>query len=137
MRVRQKSGFTLLEIIIVIIIIAILASVAMPKLAAVRTYARVKEALGLIPLIRQEMDICYNSKNTPSYNGCTGSASLDKAKSFANNAVVTVAGGGASYTIKVVGNTPTPFPNASNVVYDSANQSIYGEGGLQGMNYGD
>ncbi len=33
MRVHQKSGFTLLEIIIVIIILGILASIALPKFA--------------------------------------------------------------------------------------------------------
>ncbi len=63
MRITNNKGFTLLEIIIVIIIIAVLASVAMPKITSSLTFAKSKEALGAIPSFRQAMEECYLLNN--------------------------------------------------------------------------
>ena len=68
-RDKNKSGFTLLEIIIVIIIVGILASLAMPKFFKTVEYSRATEALGSLGAIRRAMDICYQP--TQSYAPCT------------------------------------------------------------------
>ena len=65
---KNKSGFTLLEIIIVIIIVGILASLAMPKFFKTVEYSRATEALGSLGAIRRAMDICYQP--TQSYAPC-------------------------------------------------------------------
>ncbi|MFA5060231.1 MAG: type IV pilin protein [Candidatus Omnitrophota bacterium] len=58
-RLRNKSGFTLLEIIIVIIIIAILASLAMPRFLRTSQYSYSAEALANLSALRQAMNRCY------------------------------------------------------------------------------
>lgn len=71
---KNKSGFTLLEIIIVIIIIGILASLAMPKFFKTVEYSRATEALGSLGAIRRAMDICYQP--TRDFTPCNSFAAL-------------------------------------------------------------
>lgn len=56
---KRNSGFTLLEIIVVIIIISILASLALPRFFRTVEYSRASEALAAIGTIRQAMERCY------------------------------------------------------------------------------
>lgn len=65
---KNKSGFTLLEIIIVIIIIGILASLALPKFFKTVEFSRSTEALSSLGAIRRAMDLCYQP--TRSYAPC-------------------------------------------------------------------
>lgn len=69
MRLKNKSGFTLLEIIIVIIIIGVLASLALPRLFATVEYSRSAEALATIATIRSSLERCYIQKDA-SYSAC-------------------------------------------------------------------
>ncbi len=55
---NKKSGFTLLEIIIVIIIIGVLASLALPRLFATIQYSTATEALNFFGSIRRASDTC-------------------------------------------------------------------------------
>ena len=55
---RNNSGFTLLEIIIVIIIIGVLASLALPRLFSTIEFSRSSEALAAITSIRSSMERC-------------------------------------------------------------------------------
>ena len=71
---KNKSGFTLLEIIIVIIIIGILASLAMPKFFKTVEFSRSTEALGSLGAIRRAMDICYQP--TRDYTPCNAFSAL-------------------------------------------------------------
>ena len=72
---KNKSGFTLLEIIIVIIIVGILASIALPKFFKTVEFARSQEALTNLGTIRQAMERCYLFSRT--FSPCTGFANLD------------------------------------------------------------
>lgn len=56
---RKKSGFTLLEIIIVIIIVGVLASLAMPRFFRTVQYSSAMEALTALGTLRQSMYRCY------------------------------------------------------------------------------
>ena len=56
---KNKSGFTLLEIIIVIIIIGVLASLALPRFFRTVEYSRASEALASLGAIRQSFNRCY------------------------------------------------------------------------------
>ncbi len=59
MRSTNHKGFTLLEVMIVIIIIGVLASLAMPRFFSTIEYARGVEAMYAIATIRQSMERCY------------------------------------------------------------------------------
>lgn len=71
-KLNNKSGFTLLEIIIVIIIIGVLASLALPKLFATVEYSRSAEALNNIVALRGAVDRCFTQ--TGDYQECTDPA---------------------------------------------------------------
>ena len=72
---KNKSGFTLLEIIIVIIIVGILASIALPKFFKTVEFSRGQEALTNLGTIRQAMERCYLFTRT--FAPCLGFANLD------------------------------------------------------------
>ena len=66
---HRKSGFTLLEIIIVIIIIGVLASLALPRLFKTVEFSRSAEGLAAISNIRQSLERCY-LQGGATYVGC-------------------------------------------------------------------
>src|SRR3989338_2825605 len=63
---NKKSGFTLLEIIIVIIIVGVLASLALPRLFDTIEMARTTEAQNAMGTVRRAAVNCakYNEGNT-------------------------------------------------------------------------
>jgi len=69
MKVHNRSGFTLLEIIIVVIIIGVLASLALPRMFATVEYSRSTEALSAFATIRSALERCY-LMNNGSYENC-------------------------------------------------------------------
>ena len=70
MRLNQKSGFTLLEIIIVIIIVGVLASLALPRFFSTVEFSRSTEALASMSSLRGAVERCYLA-NGGNYSGCT------------------------------------------------------------------
>ena len=71
---KRKKGFTLLEIIIVVIIVGVLASLALPRLFSTVEYSRSTEALASIGSIRGSMERCALKSGTGSYTSCTSFA---------------------------------------------------------------
>ena len=69
MKKTNKSGFTLLEIIIVIIIVGVLASLALPRFFSMVEFSKSTEALAALSTIRQSIERCY-LMNPMSYVGC-------------------------------------------------------------------
>ncbi len=64
MKMRSKSGFTLLEIIIVVIIIGVLASLALPRFFRTVEYSRASEALNSLTALRGATERFYAARNT-------------------------------------------------------------------------
>ncbi len=60
----NRRGFTLLEIIIVVIIVGILASLALPRFFRTVEFSRANEALSNLSAVRRAMERCYLFKNT-------------------------------------------------------------------------
>lgn len=59
MKQNKKAGFTLVEIIIVIIILGVLAALALPKLFSTVEFSKSTEALQALGSIRQSIERCY------------------------------------------------------------------------------
>ncbi len=57
-KLNKKSGFTLLEIIVVIIIVGVLASLALPRFFSTVEYSRSTEALNAMGVIRESVIRC-------------------------------------------------------------------------------
>ena len=56
---NNKSGFTLLEIIIVIIIVGVLASLALPRFFSTVEFSKSTEALASLSVVRGAVERCY------------------------------------------------------------------------------
>jgi len=60
----KRSGFTMIELIFVIVILGILASVAIPKLAATRDDAKISKALNEVAMLKNDLSAYYTSAGT-------------------------------------------------------------------------
>src|SRR3989338_3754914 len=98
---NNKSGFTLLEIIIVVIIVGVLASLALPRFFSTVEFSRSTEAFNAIGVIRQSVERCA-LLNDQVYTTCNAFGNLDAEdpSSSAGN----IAGSHFNYTILL--NTP-------------------------------
>ena len=74
-KLRKQKGFTLLEIIIVIIIVGVLASLALPRFFSTVEFSRATEALSSLQTVRSAIERCY--LQTSDYTKCTAMTDLD------------------------------------------------------------
>ncbi len=106
---RSESGFTLIELVIVIVILGILAAVALPKYEDMREEARVAALKGQLGSIRSALAIQYarnalsGSAGFPTLDGTIFSdGNVPKEPVLNSNAVKTTPGvdgvGGWQYT---------------------------------------
>ena len=75
MNMKNKKGFTLLEIIIVIIIVGVLASLALPRFFSTVEYSRSTEALNALGVIRKSVVRCGMVNDN--VNGCDSFGAID------------------------------------------------------------
>jgi len=80
--VQTKKGFTMIELIFVIVIIGILAAVAIPRLAATRDDARIATSLAEMTNVVNEMSTYYTARG--SY-AATNIADVTNTELFATN----------------------------------------------------
>lgn len=106
---KKEAGFTLIELVIVIVILGILASVAIPKYEDMREQARVATLKGQVGSIRSALSIQYartaltSAAAFPVLNGTIfADGSVPKEPVLNSNAVKTTTGidnaGGWQYT---------------------------------------
>jgi type IV pilus assembly protein PilA len=116
---RNKKGFTLLEIIIVVIIVGVLASLALPRLFSTVEFSRSTEALAAVGSIRSALERCSLRNGTGTYAGCTMAAlDLDDPSNTAGtHFTYTITNQGVgTYTITAVRNTLDAGAAASNII---------------------
>ena len=79
---NNKSGFTLLEIIIVIIIVGVLASLALPKLFQNITFSKSAEAMNMIGAMRRAIQNCSVMTGSWDTTNCRTLASIGYADPY-------------------------------------------------------
>ncbi len=73
---RQQAGFTLIELVVVIIILGILAAVALPKFMGLSTDARVSVVNGMSGSVTEAADMAHALAEVQGEVGATGSVTL-------------------------------------------------------------
>lgn len=63
-----RSGFTLLEVMIVVVVIGVLASLALPKFYSMIERTRSVEAINALSLVRNQIEMCRQAHGGLSYN---------------------------------------------------------------------
>ena len=137
-KMNNKSGFTLLEIIIVIIIVGVLASLALPRFFATVEYSRSTEALAAATAIRQALERCYLQRNGD-YSACVDFTVLDiedPANSPNNHFTYAMSGLSATgYTVTATRNTRDNGDGSSTIVItqDATSVARSGTGAFAGI----
>ena len=108
----MKKGFTMIELIFVIVILGILASVAIPRLAGTREDAEISTAIGNLRTLLSDAASYYAVKGNFKDAGGTNSANW---RDFTNVPLVGAAGSGATLgdaiadTVDAVATAPTAY----------------------------
>lgn len=95
---KKQSGFTLIELMIVVAIIAILAAIAMPAYQGYVAKAKFSDVINSVGAVKTQVELCYNENNA--LDGCDNGQSgygwkigADTAYGTANISKITVADG--------------------------------------------
>jgi len=134
---KNNSGFTLLEIIIVVIIVGVLASLALPRLFSNVEFSRSTEAMAAVGTIRSSIERCFLRQGT--YDNCENFSDEGTPQLDINNPENTagslfdyaIAGNGtAGYSITATRNTSQGGDNTHTITAtaDSTGVNIVGTG---------
>lgn len=111
---KKQSGFTLIELMIVVAIVAILAAVAMPAYKTYSLRAKFSEVIAATAPVKQQVELCYLDKGA--LDDCTNTAAAASGNgwnimattSYANGSYVgsiSVASGAITATSDNIGTT--------------------------------
>ncbi len=110
-QMKKQSGFTLIELMIVVAIVAILAAVALPAYQTYTQKARFSEVVAATGPVKTAVELCFQTTNVAANCQAAGSNGIPTAPSAAGNvaSVVLAAGtGGAEFQITATSQNLTP-----------------------------
>ncbi|XQW87310.1 pilin [Aeromonas veronii] len=97
---KKQSGFTLIELMIVVAIVAILAAVALPAYQSYTNKAKFSEVISATGPAKTAIEVCYQ---TTDGSNCAAAAAVSGAFNTAKVASVTASVSGGTPTITAVG----------------------------------
>ena len=135
---KNQSGFTLIELMIVIAIIGILASVALPAYQTYTKKAKFSEVVLAGSNIKSSVDVCYQTRGDGDLANCNSLAKIGMVATDLNKGAHVNEGGvtGATATITVVGAASVdnetyiliPTPSGRTLTWSDATSSCIAAG---------
>lgn len=104
---KQPRGFTLIEVLVVVVIIAVLASLVIPRLANQNERGVVAEAVATLSAIRQAEASWSLEQVTPAYTATLANLDLDVTSTKFSYTIVVTTGPPPTFTA-----TATRLPNS-------------------------
>ncbi|MGL5472542.1 MAG: pilin [Shewanella sp.] len=119
-KMKKQSGFTLIELMIVVAIVAILAAVALPAYQNYTKKAKMTELVAATGALKTQVEVCLQSYGlTSCNNGSNGMPST--AAATLGNVVVTYTGAAAANDVITI----EAKPNSTNLSPLTANDKFF------------
>ena len=124
-RLRDSTGFTLVELIIVIVIVGTLVAIAVPLYSHYTETAKVREAVGMIKAIRtsQKLESVKTSKYYTATGGAASSIFLQKGIDLGDSVHFTFETVGDANQFTATGTATAESDMTGTISYDSATKT--------------